>query len=200
MFKHDFLYTAYADDTKIEIFSKIDFLKDRNSIIELMNELNIFSNISGLKPNTTKCEIAGIGVLNGVQVALCGMKCVNLNNETVKILGVYFSYNKNLEQDKNFSEHILKIESILKLWRMRQLTLQRRVTVFKSLAISKIAHLLLITKIHNNTIDLMYKIQRNVIWQCKKAKIIHSILCNGYENRGLKNVDLRNKITSIQCS
>ena len=108
MFKHEFLYTAYADDTTF-------FLKDRNSIIELMNELNIFSNISGLKPNKTKCEIAGISVLNGVQVALCGMKCDNLNNETVKILGIHFSYDKNLEQDKNFSEHIFKIESILKL-------------------------------------------------------------------------------------
>ena len=61
------------------------------------------------------------------------MKCVNLNNETLEILGVHFSYNKNLEQDKKFSEHILKIESILKLWRMRQLTLEGRITVFKSL-------------------------------------------------------------------
>ena len=60
-----------------------------------MNELNIFSNISGLKPNKTKCEIAGIGVLNGVQVALCGMKCVDINKQTVKILSVHFSYNKN---------------------------------------------------------------------------------------------------------
>ena len=193
IFKHEFLYTAYADDTTF-------FLKDRNSMTELMNELNIFSNISGLKPNKTKCEIAGIGVLNGVQVALCGMKCVNLNNETVKILGVHFSYNKNLEQDKKFSEHILKIESILKLWRIRQLTLEGRITVFKSLAISKVVHLLLITKLHNNTIDLMYKIQKNFIWQGKKAKIKQSTLCNGYENVVLKNVDLRNKITSIQCS
>ena len=67
-----------------------------------MNELNIFSNFPGLKPNKRKCEITGIGVLNEVQVALCGMKCVNLNNKSVKILGVDFSYNKNLEQDKNF--------------------------------------------------------------------------------------------------
>ena len=99
-----------------------------------------------------------IGVLNGVQVALCGMKCVNLNNKTVKILGVHFSYNKNLEQDKNLSGQIPKIESILKLQRMRQLTLEGRITVFKSLAISKVVHLLLITKLHNNTIDLIYKI------------------------------------------
>ena len=107
IFKHEFLYTAYRDDTTF-------FLKHRSFVIELMNELNIFSNFSGLKFNI-KCEIVGIGVLNGVQVALCGMKCVNLNNETVKILGVHFSYNKNLEQDKNFSKHILKKESILKL-------------------------------------------------------------------------------------
>ena len=33
IFKHEFLYTAYADDTTF-------FLKDRNSIIELMNESN----------------------------------------------------------------------------------------------------------------------------------------------------------------
>ena len=150
IFKHEFLYTAYADDTTF-------FLKDRNSIIELMNELNIFSNISGLKPNKTKCEIAGIGVLNGVQVALCGMKCVNLNNETVKTLGVHFPYNKNLEQDKNFCEHIVKIENILKLWCMRQLTLKERIKFFKSIAVSKVIHLLLITKLHNNTIDLLDK-------------------------------------------
>ena len=163
-----------------------------------MNELNTFSNFSGLKPNKTKCEIAGIGVLNGVQVALCGMKCVNLNNETVKILGVHFSYNKNLEQDKNFCEHIVKIENILKLWRMRQLTLEGRITVFKSLAVSKVIHLLLITKLHNNTIDLLHKIQKNLIWQGKKAKIKHSTLGNGYEKGGIRNVDLKNKITSMQ--
>ena len=128
------------------------------------------------------------------------MKCVNLNNETVKILGVHFSYNKKLERDKNFSEHILKIENILKLCHMRQLTLEGRITVFTSIAISKVIHLLLITKLHNNTIDLMYKIQKNFIWQGKKAKIKHSTLCSGYENGGLKNVDLRNKMTSMQCS
>ena len=77
------------------------------------------------------------------------MKCVNLNNETLEILGVHFSYNKNLEQDKKFSEQIVKIENILNLWRMIQLTLKGRIKLFKSLAISKVIHLLLITKFHN---------------------------------------------------
>ena len=80
-----------------------------------MNELNTFSNFSGLKPNKTKCEITSFDVLNGVQVALSGINCVNLNNETVKILVIHFSYNKYLDKDKNFCEHIVKKENILKL-------------------------------------------------------------------------------------
>ena len=72
IFRQEFLYSAYADDTSL-------FLKHRKSVIELINELNTFSNFSRSKPNKTKSEIAGNGVLNGVQVALCGMKCSNLN-------------------------------------------------------------------------------------------------------------------------
>ena len=130
----------------------------------------------------------GIGVLNGVHVALGGMKCVNLNKKTVKIVGVHFLYNKNLEQDKNFCEHIVKMENILKIWRMRQLTLEGRIMVFKSLAVSKVVHLLLITKLHNNTIGILYQIQRNFIWQGKKSKIKHSTVCNGYEKGGIKRL------------
>ena len=92
------------------------------------------------------------------------MKCVNLSNETMEIFGVHFSYNNNLEQDKNFWEHIVKIENILKLWRMRQLTLKGRTTVFKSLAVSKAINLLQITKLHSNTTDLLHKIEKTFLF------------------------------------
>ena len=46
----------------------------------------------------------------------------------------------------------------------------------------------------------MYKLQKNFIWQGEKAKIEHCTLFNDYEKGGLKNVDLRNKITTMQCS
>ena len=53
IFDKTFLYTAYADDTTF-------FLKDTKSVIELMNIFDTFFNFSGLKPNKSKCEIAGI--------------------------------------------------------------------------------------------------------------------------------------------
>ena len=46
----------------------------------------------------------------------------------------------------------------------------------------------------------MYKIQKNFIWQGKKTKVKHSTVWNGYEKGGLKNVELRINLTSIQCS
>ena len=49
---------------------------------------------SGLKINKSKCEVAGIGVMKGVKVAFCGVECVNLLTNAIKILGIYFSYNK----------------------------------------------------------------------------------------------------------
>ena len=54
---------------------------------------------------------------------------------------------------------------------MRQLTLEGRITAFKSLAVSKVIHLLLITKLHNNTIDILYEMQKNFIWQEKRQKL-----------------------------
>ena len=62
-----------------------------------MNNFNIMSQFSGLKINKSKCEVAGIRVMKGVKVALCGVECVNLLTNAIKILAIYFSYNKKLE-------------------------------------------------------------------------------------------------------
>ena len=62
-FDHTFLYTAYADDTTF-------FLKDKESVKKVMNVFDTFSIYSGLKPNKSKCEIAGIGILKGVSMGL----------------------------------------------------------------------------------------------------------------------------------
>ena len=65
---------------------------------------------SGLKPNKSKYEIAGIGVLKGVQVALCGMRCIDLVSNIVKISGISYSYNDKIEIEENFKRYIIKIE------------------------------------------------------------------------------------------
>ena len=52
---------------------------------------NFFWHFSVLRLNLTKSEIASIGALKGVQVKICGMRCIDLNNDKFKILGTHFS-------------------------------------------------------------------------------------------------------------
>ena len=98
------------------------------------------------------------------------MKCLNLTKETVKIIGVHFSYNKKLDHEMNFQSHIVKIESVLRVWRMRNLTIEGKVLVFKSLAISKIVHLSLITTVPHAIINQLNNIKKNFIWNGKKIQ------------------------------
>ena len=88
----------------------------------VLNDIETFSNFSGLRPNLDKCKIAGIGVLKNV--ALCGMKNINLTKESINILGVHIYYSKKIQDDWNFTKTIKNLCDIIKIWRMRKLTVE----------------------------------------------------------------------------
>ena len=121
------------------------------------------------------------------------MDCIDLTKKTIKVLGIHFSYNKKIETEENFIRHVRKIEKVLKLRRMRNLTLEGKTTIFKTLAISKIIHLSLVTNVPTQIINELNKTQKEFIWNGSNPKIKHSTLCNKYENGGLKNVNILSK-------
>ena len=168
------------------ITKRFFFLKDKESLIEVMKTFDIFSSFSGLKLNKSKCEVAGIGALKGVKIALSGTKCIDLRLNSLKLLGIQFSCNKKSENDENFLIQTTSIEKVLKLWRMRNLTLEGKVTVFKELAISKIFHVTLITNIPTSPMKVLNKTQKEFIWKIINSKLKHSTLCNNCDNDGLK--------------
>ena len=79
-----------------------------------------------------KCEIADTGVLKGVKLALCSMKCVNLNNDVIKIHGLCYSYHKKLENEKNFLNHIKKFQNVLNMWRIRNVSFLGNISIFNT--------------------------------------------------------------------
>ena len=121
------------------------FLKKQNldSIKNVLEILDQFYMVSGLCPNLSKCEIATISSLKDAKVALCGLKSLDLTKESVKILGVHISYNKKLQDDINVCTVVKNICNMIKYWRMRHLSLEGKITIFKSLAITKIVYLAL---------------------------------------------------------
>ena len=159
-----------------------------------------FSLFSGLKTNNVKCKIAGIGVKKGVKLAFYGMECIDLSDDVIKIVGIYFCYNQKIEQEKSFLNHIVKIQNILKLWKLRNLTIEGRIVVFKSLAILKLIHLALVTEIPTSIINLLTKTQMKFIWNGRNPKTKNSTLCNDYENSGPKDFEISSKVVALQCS
>ena len=59
-----------------------------------MKTFKLFSKFSGLK---LKFEVPDKGSLTGVKMAVCGIKCIDLPTETIKVLGAHFSYNQKLQ-------------------------------------------------------------------------------------------------------
>ena len=55
-----------------------------------------------------------MGVLKGVLMELCGMECIDLTKNSVKIIGIHFSYNKKIKNEENFIKLIKKLRMFLK--------------------------------------------------------------------------------------
>ena len=105
-----------------------------------------------------------------------------------KILGVHFSHNREIQNEKNFCKVILDIQNILKLWRMQS-----------GLALSKVLYFPLFTVVVNQKIIELIKIQNNVIWKNTPAKIKHKTPTLNHKQGGFKCADVTFKIINLHC-
>ena len=88
----------------------------------------------------------------------------------------------------------------MRVWRQRNLTLEGKITIFKTLAISQIVYNAFLSSVPKYVIDTLKRIQNDFLWNGKKAKIKHLTLCNSYEMGGLQSVDIEIKIKALQLS
>ena len=82
-----------------------------------------------------------------------------------------YSFQKNFENQENFMNPVLKIEKLLRFWEMGNLYIAGKITVFKTLAISKIVHLALVKVIPSSVILELDKIKKHFILKNGNPKI-----------------------------
>jgi hypothetical protein len=121
----------FADDSTF-------FLKDEYSLENLNKILSTFEKFSSLKLNHQKSEVAWLGTGKDNKKNLKGYKNIDLNTDCLKILGVYFTYNKNLHIKNNFDRVQDNLVSTLRHWNLRNLSIFGRVTVLNTVVIPKI--------------------------------------------------------------
>ena len=110
-------------------------------------------------------------------MAVCGIQCVDLVSDTIKILGTHFSYNEKLKEERNFCLIIANIRRVLKLWKLQNLTLEGKILIFKTLALSKIIFQAFATPIPIYVVTELEKVQKSFLWQNSTSKIKLYTLC-----------------------
>ena len=118
--------TQYADDTTV-------FVKDEESVEQLLRLLDEFKSISGLEINTSKTEAMWLGCWRDKIRTPFNFKWPK---EPICALGIYFSYNTEHANKLNFEEKINNLEKTLNGWKRRKLTLLGRINIVKTLGLS----------------------------------------------------------------
>ena len=77
--------------------------------------------------NVEKCEACWIGRSNGDTDKPVKCKWISLTNNTTKILGTHFSYNKLLEKKMNFYKLVTDCRTLLNIWKQRWLSLAGKI-------------------------------------------------------------------------
>ena len=131
----EYKLSQYADDTQLILDGTEKSLK------AALNLLKQFYIMSGLKINVDKTRALWIGSSCGSPETLCEEFALDWSQDPLKILGVTFSPLVFNIWDLNSQEILLKIKKILNHWSKRKLTLLGRITIIKSLAVSKFVHL-----------------------------------------------------------
>ena len=117
------------------------------------------------------------------------------------LLGIKFSCNLHRMTEINFKDKITQLEKELKQWSKRILTPFGRITVLKTLIISKLNHLFIALPTPSEvTINKLNKTFFHFIWQSKVDKIKRDILIQEYEDGGLKMIHLNHYICSLKCT
>ena len=107
-------------------------MADINSVRALFRELEIFSRYSGLRCNNDKTEAMKLGLSNIDHGN--GIKMVTY----MKVTGIIFSFDKQLQIEKNYENTVEKIDATLNLWKRRGISLLGRIQVVKTFAFSQI--------------------------------------------------------------
>ena len=129
-----------------------------------------FELFSSLKMNVEKCEACWIGNLKSKADKPVQCKWISLKNNTIKILGTHFSYDKILGKKMNFYNLRTECRTILNLWKQRWLSLAGKIQTFKSLIASKPVYIATMKGIPQEVLDDLQSIHNEYIWDGKRAK------------------------------
>ena len=181
--------SQYADDTTT-------FCKDEFSLGGLLEVLNLFEECSGLRLNSSKSEAIWLGK--------------NAHNKDtpfdftwprrpIVALGTAFSYNLKQCEQENFGNKLIKVKKLFNLWSQRDLSLYGKITIAKTLGLSKLISSSACLHTPPYVTDTVNKLIADFVWNGKKPKIKRDTLIGAKERGGLDLPEYEIITKSLLC-
>ena len=191
----EFKLCQYADDTQVFLDGS------EKSLHHLMSILKRFYNMSGLKVNEDKTKALWIGAMCKSNKIMCKNYNLDWEQKPLKILGVTFTAEVFDIWDHNLDDTMHKINSLINTWSKRKLTLPGRITVIKSLILSKFTHLFLALP---NPPGIFQKLlERKLykfLWSNGPDRICRKNIVKNIQAGGLRMININAFITSLKVT
>lgn len=189
------LLSQFADDTTLFLDGS------ERSLRAAIQTLNEFAEISGLKVNCNKTQIVWIGSMKNSEVRYLRDSNFQWNPGIFKVLGVKFSTDISTISDLNYDGKLSEIRRILNRWRKRQLTPFGKITVIKTLVMSKLTYLFL--NIPDPSEEFLQQTEAELyrfLWDSKPSRIKKETICQPYELGGLRMTSVFSCLSSLKIS
>ena len=187
--------SQYADDTSL-------FLKANEiNLKHALQTLQWFYLKSGLKTNESKTKVIKIGPIRESDRRFCREN--NLDWVT-KFTALGISYDvMNIENitDANIDQKKEEIKKLMQSWSCRNITPMGRITVLKSLILSKIIHILQSLPTPSTcTLNEIDKLNFDFIWKKKRHEVSKTTLCLNWDKGGLDMINLKEFDMSLKLT
>jgi exonuclease III len=187
--------SGYADDIAVVCQN------DRKSLENIFIEYERLTKLSGLELNADKTEILQLG-RNSDRLETYNFRYMN-NQFTLKavsklkICGIVFSTDPNVEYEENIMDKINKLECQLRKWMCRNLTLEGKILIVKTFGLSQLIYNLQCYQILDEDLILVERLIFRFIWSRKWDntkkfidRISRKVMKNEYSKGGLRAPDI----------
>ena len=94
-----------------------------------------------------------------------GCSWVSLTSRSIRVLGNFISYNDLIANQLNFLNIIPTVKDLLGIWKQRNLTIDGKIQVFKSLNFSKLVYVATMNAVPKTITDQLQVIHKDFIWR-----------------------------------
>jgi len=187
--------SLFADDTCLTL------QYDEKSLKTAFSILTNFQAASGLKLNIDKTEILKIGPISRTGETLCPEFNICWKNNFVRLLGVYICNDVLDIYEKNYVNKCDISNSVVNIWRQRNLTLYGKTLVVKSFILSQWMYPLTVLPVLGFDLDkTLNNILFSFLWNSKPDKIKRKTICSDFKQGGIRFPNISHYLRSTKLS